>query len=439
VRDGPADLLALAAELLRACRVQQRPPQEVLAARNLSQLPPAGRRAVALGVYGAIASRRRLAFGLGEAFADLPADRQDLALVLAHCVMRGTMDSGRAARVFTARGGRLSFAGVAPAAFAKAVAAIADPVTRFGVRHSLPDWLATALRAEFGGEADAVAGALLEPPPRTVRANTLRVADRAALAAALRASGVACSPTTFAPDGLQIDDDTPLHDLQLFHDGCFEQQDEASQLVACVTAPPPRGRVLDACAGTGGKTLALAAMLRNRGEIRACEVDAGRLDVLARRCRRAGAGNVRPRQVPADSWPSDVLEFAARADRILLDVPCSGTGALRRRPDARWRLEPAHLAPLRAIQADVLRRAAGAVRPGARIVYATCSLLRAENEAQVETLVREAAGIELVRVAEVMGTAASSAWTTPDGRFLALRPDRHGTDGFFAAILRRRR
>jgi 16S rRNA (cytosine967-C5)-methyltransferase len=432
-------VFVLAAELLGVCRQGGRPPQEVLAEADLAALPAAQRRAVALTVGGAIAARRRLAFGLGEPFARLPSGRQDLALALADGVMRGTLGAGEAAGFLARHGGRLSFAGVAGPEFERAVAALGDPVARSGVRHSLPDWLAAEFQREFGDEADAVAAALLEPPPRTVRANTLRIADRDALAAALRGLGVACSPSRHAPHGLQIDDDTPLHDLQLFHGGCFEQQDEASQLVASVTAPPPRGKVLDLCAGTGGKTLALAAAMQNRGEILACDTDADRLGILAGRCRRAGVGNVRALPVGADDWPPIVRDFAARADRILLDVPCSGTGALRRRPDLRWRLDPARLELLCRAQADLLRRAAAAVRPGARIVYATCSLLRRENEAQVEALVEEVADLGIVRVAEVVGAAASRAWTTPDGRFLAMRPDRHGTDGFFAAILRRTR
>jgi 16S rRNA (cytosine967-C5)-methyltransferase len=311
-------------------------------------------------------------------------------------------------------------------------------VERFGTRHSLPDWLAQRLLDEHGDAAEALAQALDAPAPRTLRANTLRVGSREELAAELLADGVATRPTAYAPHGLTVDGDAPLFRLAAYDAGRFEQQDEASQLCALLVAPPPGGRVLDACAGSGGKTLAIAAMLGNKGEILAADTHAGRLHALSARCRRAGASNVRARLV-GDEWGAEVDAFAARADRILLDVPCSGIGALRRRPEARWRLDSAALAAMAATQAALLDRAAARLRPGARIVYATCTVFAAENEAPVAAALARHPELEQVPCKEILGGVLGKAIGDANGAVLRLRPDRHGTDGFFAAVLRRRR
>ncbi|MFM1873262.1 MAG: hypothetical protein RL398_2684 [Planctomycetota bacterium] len=314
-----------------------------------------------------------------------------------------------------------------------------DPVERLGIAHSLPDYLAKEFLAAFGDEAGPLLTALQQAPPRTVRANPLRVADRSALAEELHAEGIASEPCRFAPLGLHVLGVADLFATAAFRRGAFEQQDEASQLAALLVAPPPRGRVLDLCAGSGGKTLALAAQLANRGEVLATDVSMRRLVSLRERLRRAGANNVRSLTIGEDVLPAEVATFAEHADRILLDAPCSGTGSWRRRPEGRWAVEADGLRSLQTTQRRLLDRAAALLKPGARLVYATCSLLPIENEEQVRGLLARRDDLELVRAVEILGKALAEPLCDPSGTWLSLRPDQHGCDGFFAAVLRRKR
>ena len=318
------------------------------------------------------------------------------------------------------------------------IATEVDPTKRFGLTHSIPDWLAARFLAEFHAEADAIAAGLNRVPPLTVRTNTLKT-DRATLARAFAAEGTTTAPTRHAEHGLIVDGVVNLFAIPAFRDGWFEQQDEASQLCARVVAPPPRGNVLDACAGAGGKTLALAAMLDNRGAVLATDVAKAKLDELVQRRRRAGTDNVRSVVTPPTEWSPEVAEVAKQADRILLDAPCGGVGAWRRRPDARWRLREEHLATVREKQRDLLDRALAHLQPGARAIYATCTIFREENEAQVEAALTRHPDIDVVPVVEVLGKALAAPLADPTGRFLQIWPHRHGADGFFAAVLRRRR
>ena len=390
-------------------------------------------------VYGAVRDERRLEFALaGEGWDRLQPAARDAALLLGYAVVRGDIDPRQAAQRFAAIAPvRVPFANMRD--LDVAIGKIPDPQSRFAVRHSLPDWLAALLVAEFGDEADRVAAALAEEPPRTIRANTLRIRDRAALASSLAEAAVTTSLARYSPEGLTVTDETQLFGLEAYRQGWFEQQDEGSQLVALVTAPPPRGKVLDACAGSGGKALALAAKLQGRGALLAIDRHTGRIEALRRRARRAGASNLRAAVVAEGSWSDEISAFARRADRILLDVPCSGIGSFRRRVEARWRLLPEDLARLARVQEELLDRAAACLRPGARIIYATCTMLAAENQDRVRAALERHQDLELVRIAEILGGAVAAPIADASGTFLSLRPDLHGTDGFFAAVVRRRR
>jgi 16S rRNA (cytosine967-C5)-methyltransferase len=214
--------------------------------------------------------------------------------------------------------------------------------------------------------------------------------------------------------------------------GLVEIQDEGSQLVAVMVGAAPGMRVADWCAGAGGKTLALAGMMENRGQIIACDVSAARLDGAVRRLRRAGVHNVERHLVePGDKW---LKRRAGTFDRVLVDAPCTGTGTWRRNPDARLRLRELDLTELVAKQASILDTAQTLVRKGGRLVYATCSLLEEENEAQVFAFLLRHPDFALVPLPR----AWSLANPVPNsGDFLSLTPARHGTDGFFAAALER--
>ena len=309
-------------------------------------------------------------------------------------------------------------------------------VERIAVRFSLPDWAAATLVAEAGEAAEAVAEALDQAAPRIVRANTL-LGPRDALAARLAAAGLENEPTPFASTGLRLEPFADVFHTDAFREHLFEVQDESSQLCVEAVAVPPGGFVLDACAGAGSKTLGLAAALKGRGRVLALDVHEGKVKDLRLRARRAGAHQVEARCTAETGWDEAAATFARRADRILLDVPCSGLGVFRRRPEMRWKIGPPELERLAGVQRDLLLRAGAALAPGARLVYATCTLRREENEDQV-AFVREAyPDLELVRLAEIWGAERARPLTDPTGTFLKLRPDLHATDGFFVAVLRR--
>jgi 16S rRNA (cytosine967-C5)-methyltransferase len=195
--------------------------------------------------------------------------------------------------------------------------------------------------------------------------------------------------------------------------------------------------VVDYCAGAGGKTLALAAAMANKGRIIACDVHAGKIAELRKRARRNRVTTVQAIDL-AGGWPAQLAALEGKADRVLVDAPCTGIGALRRNPEARWRLAPADLARLPREQLAIAEQALRLVAPGGRLVYATCTLLRAENQAIIDALLARHRDLEPVMAKEVWGKERAAALTDPTGTHLMLRPDRHGTDGFFAAVLRRR-
>jgi len=310
-----------------------------------------------------------------------------------------------------------------------------DPATLpFAIRHSLPEALADALVRDWGEEAESLAQALATEAPLDLRVNTLRT-DRETLRARLAGAGIALDPTPFSPYGLRRQDRAALFTAPGFKEGAFEVQDEGSQLLACLVDVPPRGRVVDFCAGAGGKTLALAMELENKGEILACDVVNRKLEELMRRARRAGVHNVRTHCLPSDP-DAFVRAQAGRHARVLVDAPCSGSGTLRRNPDLRNR--PLDLTALTALQRQILETASALVAPGGRLIYATCSVMDVENRAVVTDFLQ--AHPEFVRLpARALMTQRNL--TLPASMFrdddLQPAPHRHGTDGFYAAVLER--
>lgn len=303
------------------------------------------------------------------------------------------------------------------------------------VRGEYPDWIEPRLAAVFGERATAELSALRDEAPLDLRVNSLK-ATRDEAIAALAAEGIAAEPTALSPLGLRLGGRVALIQHTAFRNGLVEVQDEGSQLVALLTDARPGEAVVDFCAGAGGKTLALAAQMQNKGRLVACDVSQGRVDRAQDRLRRAGVHNVR-REVLAGENDKWVKRHAGSFDRVLIDAPCSGTGTWRRNPDAKWRLTPERLAELEALQARVLASAARLAKPGGRLVYATCSLLPEENEAQVDAFLAAHPDFAVLPVAEVW----SAVLATPcpaDGPYLRLTPAANGTDGFFIAVLRRK-
>ena len=306
------------------------------------------------------------------------------------------------------------------------------PDMPIAVRIEAPDWVVPHLAARFGDQLEAEMTAMDTPAPVDLRVNLLKATRDEALAAMAEA-GLPAEPTPYSPWGLRVSNRQPVVGLKPFQDGLVEIQDEGSQLIALMVGAAPEMRVADWCAGAGGKTLALAMTMANRGHIVASDVSTIRLDAAVKRLRRAGVHNVE-RHVPeaGDKW---IKRRAATFDRVLVDAPCTGTGTWRRNPDARPRLTERDLTELVAKQAMILDQASKLVRKGGRVVYATCSVLLEENEAQVQSFLSTHPDFAVVPVAQ--------AWPLPtpapcDGDFLSLTPLRHGTDGFFAAVIERR-
>ncbi|SDC79553.1 RsmB/NOP family class I SAM-dependent RNA methyltransferase [Belnapia rosea] len=304
-----------------------------------------------------------------------------------------------------------------------------------GIRLDLPDWVLPGFRARFGDRLAEEAAAMEAEAPLDLRANLLKT-TREEAAAALAAEGIETRPTPYSPWGLRLPHRRPVTQTKAFLEGLVEVQDEGSQLIALLTDARPGMRVADFCAGAAGKTLALAGAMRNRGRITACDVSAPRLEGAVKRLRRAGVDNVeRHLLVPGDRW---ARRRAGQFDRVLVDAPCTGTGTWRRNPDARLRTDPTDLAELCTKQGEILHSAADLVRQGGRLVYATCSLLPEEDEAQIEAFLDRHPDFAPLPLAEAWTEAGGAGAPPAEGPYLVTSPARHGTDGFFAAILQRK-
>ncbi|MBP7565833.1 MAG: RsmB/NOP family class I SAM-dependent RNA methyltransferase [Burkholderiaceae bacterium] len=306
-------------------------------------------------------------------------------------------------------------------------------------RHNLPDWLAAPLRGHFGAEFMALANSLNEPAPLDLRVNALS-ARREAVQDELAKSAIQARPTLYSPWGLRVDGKPALTKLDAFVRGAIEVQDEGSQLLALVTDAHRGEMVVDFCAGAGGKTLALGAAMRNTGRLYAFDTSAHRLDALKPRLARSGLSNVHPAAI-AHERDDRIKRLAGKIDRVLVDAPCSGLGTLRRNPDLKWRQTQQTIGELTALQGRILESAARLPKPGGRLVYATCSLLREENEDIARAFSAAHPDFEPLSARDLLEglkVADAQALCSEEGDFLRLWPHRHATDGFFAAIWQRR-
>ena len=298
------------------------------------------------------------------------------------------------------------------------------------VKADLPDWLWERLVAAYGAqEAAAIAQSLLGAAALDLRVNLEKLSREEALAQL----AVECAPTALSPAGIRLKGKPAINRHPLFLAGALEVQDEGSQLLAYLVAPRRGEMIADFCAGAGGKTLALSMLMHGTGRIYAMDVSQKRLRELAPRAARAGISNVHPVVLASES---DVRakRLAGKLDRVLVDAPCSGFGTLRRNPDLKWRHDAAAVAELAAKQARILNAAAKLLKPGGRLVYATCSILPEENEAVVDAFAAGHPEFKALSCAELLKTQRIALDT---GERLRLWPHRHGTDGFFAAAYER--
>jgi 16S rRNA (cytosine967-C5)-methyltransferase len=301
-------------------------------------------------------------------------------------------------------------------------------------RHNLPEWLVDPLKAQLGDDFWPLVEALNQPAPLDLRVNAL-TDKREDVRDELKLAGFDARPTPYSPWGLRLEGKPALTKLDAFARGAIEVQDEGSQLLALLTDARRGQMVVDFCAGAGGKTLALGAAMRNTGRLYAFDVSAHRLDNLKPRLARSKLSNVHPAAI-AHERDDRIKRLAGKIDRVIVDAPCSGLGTLRRNPDLKWRQSPKALGELTAKQAAILESAARLLKPGGRIVYATCSLLRAENEEIADSFTAAHPGFRRLSVRELLDgakVAGADKLCNEDGRDLRLWPHRHGTDGFYAA------
>jgi len=431
----PAGRIQAAIDLLAAIAEQPRRPADAIANdffRTRRFIGGGDRRAISELAWGAIRQKLRLDWHLARAGAP-GSPRMTLA---AHLLLAEGWTPAALAGHFT--GDRFAPARLAPEEV-EAVRRLAGqrmihPDMPEGARLNLPDWALPGLRARFGTELAREAAAMEVNAPLDLRANLLRT-TRDAAGVLLAGEGIAADPTPLSPWGLRLPERQPIGATAAFRDGLVEVQDEGSQLIALVTDARPGMRVADYCAGAAGKTLALAATMGNRGHIVACDVSAARLEGAGRRLRRAGVDNAERHLLESgDKWRK---RRGRSFDRVLVDAPCTGSGTWRRNPDARLRTGAADLAELVVKQSAILDEASDLVRPGGRLVYATCSLLPEEDEMQVESFLARHPGFAVRPLPALWAELRPGIEAPGQGPYLALSPASHGTDGFFAAVLER--
>jgi 16S rRNA (cytosine967-C5)-methyltransferase len=302
------------------------------------------------------------------------------------------------------------------------------------VRLSLPDWLWQRLEAQLGEEAAVRLGrALLNPAPLDLRVNTL-LASRDDVLEELRSSGIEAQATTYSPFGIRLQSKPALNRNPLFLSGKVEVQDEGSQLVGMLVAPARRQMVVDFCAGAGGKTLLLGAMMHSQGRLYAFDVSTKRLESLKQRLKRSQLSNIHPQMIGSERDPR-IKRLAGKVDRVLVDAPCSGLGTLRRNPDMKWRQSPEAVDELVDKQRRILAASSQLLKPGGRLVYATCSLLAEENEQIIDHFL--GARGDRFRLLDCRSILEGQGVDLTGGPYFRVSPDSHGCDGFFAAALER--
>jgi 16S rRNA (cytosine967-C5)-methyltransferase len=427
----PGGRLAAAIEVLEAIETRHRPVAEALKEWGISHRFAGSKDRAAIGnmVYDALRKQASSQWRWQDASARA-------AVIVSYCRSRGL-----SAADFDALIARDPHA---PAALTETEGArLADDRAQAPghVAADVPQWLSVRLERTFGADWVEEGAALAERPPLDIRVNRLR-ADRDKVAKALAAHGV--TEMALAPDGLRVPPivgDGRHPNLQVepgFQKGWFEIQDEGSQLAALLTGATPGEQVLDLCAGAGGKSLAIAAAMGNKGQVFATDSDRSRLAPIFDRLKRAATRNLQVR--PARS---DLAELEGRMDVVLLDVPCTGSGTWRRRPDAKWRLSERALADRIAEQSQLLDQAVRFLKPGGRLVYVTCSLLPEENGDQLAAFLDRAAEMTLVPPAAMIDAAPlperSKSALRPHGGDIGLlmTPRRTETDGFFVGMMRK--
>lgn len=429
----PEGRLSAAIDLLHQVFDQPRRPADAISAdffRARRYIGGSDRRAVSDLAWGVLRQRLRLEWWIAQSGARLTPR----LLVLAHLLLTEKRKLVEAARLFD--GGRFAAGPLDVGELGVGDQLIGKPLMGKempdGPRLNLPEWALPGLTARFGEALEAEALAMEGTAPLDLRVNLLK-STREAAQAALRGEGLVSETTPFSPWGLRLPHRTPITGAAAYKAGVIEVQDEGSQLIAALVGARPGMRVADYCAGAAGKTLAMAATMENQGRITACDVSVPRLEGATKRLRRAGIHNAETHLLEAgDRW---VKRRAGTFDRVLVDAPCTGTGTWRRNPDARSRTGAEDLRELLGKQHEILVTSAHLVKPGGRLIYATCSLLPEENEVQVEAFLASHPAFRAVPLSAAWTEAGLPGAPPTAAQHMLLSPGAHGTDGFFCAVL----
>ncbi|MEY2617721.1 MAG: hypothetical protein RL522_723 [Pseudomonadota bacterium] len=411
----PKALLEACAELVGLALKLEHPADSVVSRyfREHRQLGPRERATLAETVYAVL--RRKLRYDHFAPSGSGPRERRMAILGFA-----GPRDFLKSA---------LSDA---EKAWLDACDAVADQDLLERHRHNLPEWLVQPLKDQVGDDFWPLSESLLQAAPLDLRVNALSD-KREDVRRELAGAGLEAQPTPYSPWGLRLAGKPALTKLEAFTRGAIEVQDEGSQLLAALLDARRGEMVVDFCAGAGGKTLAIGACMRNTGRLYAFDTSAHRLDALKPRLARSGLSNVHPAAI-AHERDDRIKRLAGKIDRVLVDAPCSGLGTLRRNPDLKWRQTPEAVREMAAKQLAILRSAARLLKPGGRLVYATCSLLREENEAVAQAFSEQENGWRVLPATEALAPLKlADAAALCSGDHLRLWPHRHQTDGFFAA------
>lgn len=308
-----------------------------------------------------------------------------------------------------------------------------DPVTSIGMEYSFSDWMVQKFIESFGIDGTReLCSSFNETAPITIRVNLLKTSV-GECQKKLEEEGIETTPTRFSPFGLTLRKRINVFQLKAFREGYFEVQDEGSQLLPLLIDPKPTDKVLDACAGAGGKTLELAALMKNRGEILASDLNEFRIVELKKRARRAGAFNIRTKRI---DFSKEVQEMKGIIfDKVLVDAPCSGIGTIRRNPGMKWSVTPETVKEISQKQLSILSQAARFVKKGAKLFYATCTLFRDENEAVVDQFVSKHNEFIVIDPTPIL--ERTEIPHQKNSTYIYLMPHLHGTDAFFCAILER--
>jgi 16S rRNA (cytosine967-C5)-methyltransferase len=301
------------------------------------------------------------------------------------------------------------------------------------IQAELPEWLIEKMRTSYTDEEILTLGQAMQlGAPLDIRVNTL-LAKREEVLQQLKEQNIDATPTLYSPIGIRLKEKIPLNKDALFTEGKVEVQDEGSQLLGFLLAPKRNDMVVDFCAGAGGKTLMLSALMNSQGRLYAMDVSEKRLANLKPRLKRSGASNIQPMLIAHEN-DLKVKRLSGKIDRVLVDAPCSGLGTLRRNPDLKFRQSPQSIAELNQKQTAILASASRLVKKGGRLVYATCSILPEENQNIVQAFLASHPDFVLLPAGEVL---KQQKIEMEMGDYLELRPNLHATDGFFAAVLER--